>query len=104
MFISGESGHAISDVAGRENAIFVPQAPRATAIIGDSDHRGEISNRTARTALFGVPYIFLEAAKNRREAGAAAERDNTDRTGTVLRRFFHGKKRKLYPAEPSRSG
>src|ERR1700730_10042263 len=84
MFVPGEGGHAVSDVARRKDSIFFSQSPGAAAIVGDRDHRDEIRDRPCRAVPLRLGDKFSEPAKHRREAGTTAERNNPGRAKSTL--------------------
>src|SRR4029077_17431112 len=94
-FIFRKSDHAIAYVAGRKDAVFAAQSAGAAAVIGDRDDGGEGGDGTLSAGLFvgAANDVFLKAAEERGEAGAAAEGDNAEAARERFRfggTFFHG--------------
>ncbi len=94
-FIFRKSHHAVTDVAGRKDAVLAPQAAGAAAVIGDGNDGGKISDGALGAGVFvsAADDEFFEAAKERGKAGAAAESDDAEAAGKSLRfgfAFFHG--------------
>src|SRR5882672_9478857 len=107
-FIFRKSHHAVADVAGREDAVFAAQAAGAAAVIGDRDDGGEIGDGAfgAGELVDAADDEFLEAAKERRKAGAASKSDDAEAAGESFRfggALFHADSRdgqnRLHPAE-----
>ena len=85
-FVLAESDHAVADVAGRQDAIFAAQSAGTAAVVGDGDDRSEAGDR-----MFAFEFVatagdeIFEAAQKRGKAGAAAESDDVETTGELLR-------------------
>src|SRR5713226_197764 len=86
-FIFRKSDHAVADIAGREDAVFATQTAGAAAVIGDSDDGGEIGDGVFGAGLFAgaADDKFLEAAKKRGKACAAAQSNDAEAAGKRLR-------------------
>ncbi len=76
-FVLRERHHAVANIAGRQHAVFAPQAARTSAVIGDRDDRGEIADRMAVRFLAAPRNIMLQSAQQHGKAGAAADGDHT---------------------------
>lgn len=92
-FILGECDHAVSNVAGREHAVFAAKAAGTAAVIGDGDDGGEIEDGalSGRLVIAATNDVLLEAAEEGGEAGAASESDHPDALDWILvgARTFH---------------
>ena len=86
-FFFTESNHTVADITRRQDVELAAQTTGTAAVIGDCDDGSDIDKRFA---AFGIVSVFFEAVEQRREAGAAAngndfERsDHADCAGTVL--------------------
>ncbi len=84
-FVLAESDHAVTDVAGRKDAIFAAKAAGTAAVVRDSDDRGEAGDR-----MFAFDFVaaagdeILEAAQKSGKTGAAAESDDVESCGGSL--------------------
>ncbi len=67
VLVVRQGDDAVADVARRQDPELPPQAAGRAAVVGDGDHAGEASE--ARR-----PDLVLQAAQQRRQAGAAADR------------------------------
>jgi hypothetical protein len=93
-FIFRKRDHAIANVAGRKNTIFAAQASGASAVVGDGDDGGEISDGALGGGVFVATAddVFLEAAKEGGETCAAAESNDPEAARKCFRiggTFFH---------------
>src|SRR5205085_7415881 len=65
---------AVAYIAGRKHSELAPQHAGRSAFVSDGDDRREPRDRRRR---IGVD-VDLQAAKERRESGAAADRDDVE--------------------------
>ena len=65
----GERGEALADVAGREHSILLAQPAARAAVVGDGDDRDDVAG------------VLLDASEQRREPGAATDRDQARALG-----------------------
>ena len=72
LLFLGQSDDAVADVARRQHPEFLAQDAGAAAFVGDGDDRAEPFDRPHSV---GVD-VSLQAAEQRREAGAAADGDD----------------------------
>ena len=79
-FVLGESHHTVANVAWRKDAIFAAQPAGASPVIRNRDDRGEVDDGTfaCRVRIMPWSYVQFEAAKERGQSGAAAERYDTN--------------------------
>jgi len=92
--VFGERHHAVANIARGKNAIFTAQAAGTAAVVGHGDDRGEIHDGPLRGGIRIMAWddVQLKSAKNRGEAGAAAESNhaNSARRGRRSASFlFH---------------
>src|SRR6266568_4178883 len=75
-----QSDHAITDVAGREDAVLAAQAAGAAAVIGDGNDGGEIGDGALDAGVFigAADDEFFEAAKKRGQPGASSKSDDAE--------------------------
>ncbi len=76
VLVVGQRDDAVADVARRQHAELAPQASGGAAVVGDGDDAGELAQPRAA-------HLVLEAAQQRRQPGAAADRHQ----GAGARRF-----------------
>src|SRR5204862_1490285 len=93
-FVFRKRHHAIANVSGRKDAVLATQAARAPAVIGDRDDGSEIGDGAFSAGEFvgAANDQFLEAAEERREAGAASKSDDAEAARKSLwlgGAFFH---------------
>ena len=86
-FIFRKGDHAVADIAGRKDSVFPAQTARAAPVVRDGDDRGEISDGAlgGRELVRPANDVFLQAAKQRGKAGAAAESNHAEAAGERLR-------------------
>ncbi len=82
-FILRKRDHAVADVAGREDTVLAAKATGAAAVVSDGDNGGEVGDRPLAGGMpvVAADDVFLEAAKERGETGAASESDDAEGAG-----------------------
>src|SRR5947207_1801792 len=86
-FILRQSHHAITNVAGREDAVLAAQTAGAAPVIGDGDDGSEIGNGPfgGGTTVSAANHVFFQATKQRGKPGAASKGDNAEAGGKSFR-------------------
>ncbi len=84
-FVLRQGDHAIADVSGGQDAVFATQAAGTAAVIGYGDDSGEAGDGMVGVGGFvaAANDQLLQAAKNCREARAAAEGDDVEAVGEL---------------------
>ena len=86
VFVLGEGDEAVADVAGGKHVEVFAQATRRAAVVGDGDDGGELADEDGELLQGGVGERGgaggrgdkrLESAKERGEAGAATDGDDS---------------------------
>jgi hypothetical protein len=92
-FVFRKSNHTVANVARWKDAILAAESTGAAAVIGHGDDGGKIGDGARRGGFFvaAADNVVFQAAEERGESGAAAERDDAEGAGSPLRlaRFFH---------------
>ncbi len=85
-FVLGEGDEAVADVAGGKHLEVFAETTRGAAVVGDGDDGGEVADEGGEVLRGGVAEAAsargggdegLEAAQERREAGSAADGDDS---------------------------
>ncbi len=82
-FVFRKGDHAVANVTRGKHAIFPAQAAGASAIVGDGDNGGEISDGPFESGVLiaAANYMFLQSAQQCGQAGASTERYNAQASG-----------------------